>query len=156
MSQARAASHKDAHCFRARRVHDARRTFISLSLADGARRDILRWVTHGPEGDIVGLYTTLPWRARCAEVEKLRIDVREGRVLKFPKVATVGCDSPCDSPSRETKKLPKLVGLEARRRVPRAGLEPSPRRISRDQRGPAAKKIRALPFRANHARDQHP
>jgi integrase len=50
---------------RKRRVHDLRRTFISLALADGARNDVLRWVTHGPDGDIVDLYTTLPWR-RCA------------------------------------------------------------------------------------------
>lgn len=37
-------------------VHDARRTLISLAQADGARRDILRWITHGPEGDIVSDY----------------------------------------------------------------------------------------------------
>src|SRR5712664_4466723 len=34
--------------FRARRTHDARRTFVSLALADGARKDILKWVSHGP------------------------------------------------------------------------------------------------------------
>jgi hypothetical protein len=31
-----------------RRQHDARRTFISIARADGARPDILRWATHGP------------------------------------------------------------------------------------------------------------
>jgi hypothetical protein len=36
--------------FRVRRVHNARRSFVSLSLADGARRDVLRWITHGSEG----------------------------------------------------------------------------------------------------------
>jgi integrase len=46
---------------RARRQHDARRTFISIARADGARPDILRWVTHGPTGDITDQYTTLPW-----------------------------------------------------------------------------------------------
>lgn len=25
-------------------------------------------ITHGPEGDIVDLYTTLPWAALCGEV----------------------------------------------------------------------------------------
>jgi len=109
--------------FRARRTHDARRTFVSLSLADGARRDILRWITHGPEGDIVSLYTTLPWDALCAEVSKLRVEVREGRLLKFQKLAAVGCDSPCDSPNDEAKKLSSRVGLEAKVTVPRAGLE---------------------------------
>src|SRR5260370_41740264 len=32
---------------------------VSLSLAHGARRDILRWITHGSEGDIVSQYTSL-------------------------------------------------------------------------------------------------
>ena len=60
---------------RPRRQHDARRTFISLAIADGARKDILRWVTHGPEGDIVDLYTTLPWHTLCEEVARLKIDL---------------------------------------------------------------------------------
>jgi hypothetical protein len=55
---------------RARRQHDARRTFISLTIADGARKDTLRWVTHGPEGDVVELYTTLPWHTLCEEVAR--------------------------------------------------------------------------------------
>src|SRR5262245_31094884 len=42
---------------RLRRQYDSRRTFISLSQADGARKDILRWVTHGATGDIVDFYT---------------------------------------------------------------------------------------------------
>jgi len=72
--------------FRARRTHDARRTFISLCLADGARRDILRWITHGPEGDIVSAYTTLPSPSLSDEVDKLRIKLLEGRVLEFPRL----------------------------------------------------------------------
>jgi hypothetical protein len=86
------------------RTHDARRTFVSLSLADGSRRDILRWITHGPEGDVVSAYTTLPWASLCGEVAKLRIELREGRLLEFRKLASGACDSPCDSPSVETKK----------------------------------------------------
>lgn len=58
---------------RLRRHYDSRRTFISLTHGDGGRKDILRWITHGPEGDIVSLYTTLPWKALCDEVAKLRI-----------------------------------------------------------------------------------
>lgn len=61
---------------RGRRVHDTRRTFISLALADGADRDKLAWVTHGPKGDIVSLYTTLPWDALCTEVAKLKVELR--------------------------------------------------------------------------------
>jgi integrase len=58
---------------RRRRQHDLRRTFISLAIADGARKDILKRVSHGPEGDIMDMYTTLPWSAVCAEVAKLNI-----------------------------------------------------------------------------------
>jgi hypothetical protein len=35
-------------------------------------------VTHGPRGNIVDLYTTLPWELLCDQVGKLRIDVRAG------------------------------------------------------------------------------
>src|SRR5262249_26099440 len=74
---------------RRRRQYDSRRTFISLAQADGARKDILRWVTHGPEGDIVSLYTTLPWAALCDEVAKLNVGLRAGRLLQLPKMANV-------------------------------------------------------------------
>lgn len=61
---------------RGRRVHDTRHTFISLALADGADRDKLAWVTHGPKGDIVSLYTTLPLESLCTEVAKLKVELR--------------------------------------------------------------------------------
>jgi len=72
---------------RQRRQYDSRRTFISLAQADGARKDILRWITHGPDGDIVSIYTTLPWNALCEEVAKLRITLRDGRLIQLPKAA---------------------------------------------------------------------
>jgi hypothetical protein len=65
-------------------THDLRRTFISLALADGARKDVLRWVTHGPEGDIVDLYTTLPWSALCEAVAALKVTRRDGAVIELP------------------------------------------------------------------------
>lgn len=58
-----------------RRQHDARRTFISLARADGARGEILEWCTHSPKGDIISLYTTLPWATFCEEVLKLKIEL---------------------------------------------------------------------------------
>ncbi|MBV8761509.1 MAG: site-specific integrase [Deltaproteobacteria bacterium] len=73
---------------RARRQHDARRTFISIARADGARPDILRWATHGPTGDIVDDYTTLPWPTLCEEVAKVRVSVLEGKVIELPLAAT--------------------------------------------------------------------
>jgi len=75
---------------RRRRQYDSRRTFVSLAQADGARRDILRWITHGPEGDIVSLYTSLPWTALCEEVAKLNIALRAGQVLELRKAANSG------------------------------------------------------------------
>lgn len=71
---------------RPRRQHDTRRTFISLAIGDGARKDLLRWVTHGPEGDQMDDYTTPPWDALCREVASLRIRLPEGdaRVIALP------------------------------------------------------------------------
>jgi len=71
---------------RNRRGHDLRRTFITLAQVDGARRDFLETITHGPRGDIVSLYTTFPWPELCAEVAKLRIELREGELIEFPTV----------------------------------------------------------------------
>ena len=69
---------------RDRRGHDLRRTFITLAQVDGARRDLLETVTHGPRGDIVSLYTTFPWPALCDEIARVRIELREGEVVPFP------------------------------------------------------------------------
>jgi hypothetical protein len=96
---------------RPRRVHDARRTFISLALADGARKDILRWATHGPEGDVVSLYMTLPWATLSEEVAKLRVQIRVNKTLEFQGVAAEPCDSPCDSPDRDPENSNGGEGL---------------------------------------------
>ncbi|MBI4934899.1 MAG: hypothetical protein HY828_13535 [Actinobacteria bacterium] len=61
---------------RRRRQHDLRRTFITLSRADGADKDWLRWVTHGvQQGDIMDVYSSPPWDVLCREVAKLRINL---------------------------------------------------------------------------------
>tara|TARA_R110002096_G_scaffold436100_2_gene667798 strand:- start:50865 stop:51584 length:720 start_codon:yes stop_codon:yes gene_type:complete len=67
----------DALGFRRRRQHDLRRTFITLARAGGARPDILRWATHGPTGDIVDIYTSMPWESLCEAVAYLKVDFRE-------------------------------------------------------------------------------
>ena len=64
---------------RERRGHDLRRTFITLAQVDGARRDLLETMSHGPRGDIVSVYTTFPWPALCAEIAKLKIELRAPR-----------------------------------------------------------------------------
>jgi integrase len=74
----------DRLMLRRRRQHDLRRTFISLARADGARRDVLETVTHGARGDILDMYTTLPWASVCEEVAKLKIRLVGGKVLAWP------------------------------------------------------------------------
>ncbi|HUR93089.1 MAG TPA: tyrosine-type recombinase/integrase [Gemmatimonadales bacterium] len=60
--------------FRARRTHDARRTFISAVAAAGVPELHQKWVTHGPRrGTILGAYTTLPWETLCAAVLAIRL-----------------------------------------------------------------------------------
>ncbi len=66
---------------RPRHGHDLRRTFITLAQVDGARRDLLETITHGPRGDIINVYTTFPWPALCEEVRKLTLTLREGQLL---------------------------------------------------------------------------
>jgi integrase len=70
---------------RHRRGHDLRRTFITLARVDGARKDILEAVTHGPRGNIMDVYTTLPWASLCEEVAKLRVERRAGDVVPLPR-----------------------------------------------------------------------
>jgi hypothetical protein len=75
---------------RSRRQHDARRTFISIARADGAVAHTLHFATHGPDGEIMDDYTTLPWSALCAEVAKVRLSIREGRALEMPVAVASG------------------------------------------------------------------
>ncbi len=56
---------------RPRRVHDTRRTMITLALNDGARRDVLQGITHGQKGEIIDLYNSPLWALKCDELSKL-------------------------------------------------------------------------------------
>jgi len=75
---------------RERRNHDARRTMISLARAGGASKDLLEWVTHGPPGDVIDGYTTLPWETLCQQVPCIKIERREGKLLALPVAAGGG------------------------------------------------------------------
>jgi hypothetical protein len=75
---------------RPRRQRDCRRTFRSLCLDDGARRDLLRWATHGRPGDVGGLYESPDWKAVCAEVAKLNVELHESKVIAFHVAAAAG------------------------------------------------------------------
>jgi hypothetical protein len=65
---------------RGRRVHDLRRTGISLARGDGADRDRLRRGTHAPSVDMMELYTSVDWALLCGEVSKLKVRRRRGIV----------------------------------------------------------------------------
>jgi integrase len=67
---------------RHRRGHDLRRTLVTLCQVDGARSDLLKTITHGPSGDIINVYSSFPWPALCAEIAKLKIELREGKLLE--------------------------------------------------------------------------
>jgi len=47
--------------------------------------DTLHFATHGPDGEIMGDYTTLPCAALCAEVAKVRISLRKGKLIEMPR-----------------------------------------------------------------------
>lgn len=68
-----------------RRGHDLRRTLITLARTDGAIDSLLRWVTHGPRhGEMLDVYSSPPWAALCTEIAKLRVSLREGKVITLP------------------------------------------------------------------------
>lgn len=59
---------------RRRRVHDTRRTFISLATGDGADKYLLKFVTHGrPKSDAFDDYVSPPWPSLCEQVAKLQV-----------------------------------------------------------------------------------
>lgn len=75
--------------YRRRRVHDSRRTLVSLARADGADKDILHIITHGPKaGDMMDLYSSLPWETFCKQISCLRLSLREGLVTPLRAVSS--------------------------------------------------------------------
>jgi integrase len=58
---------------RHRRLHDSRRTFISVARSSGAHQDAVRSVSHRTTGDkILDAYTTFEWEALSAAMAELR------------------------------------------------------------------------------------
>ncbi len=51
-----------------RRTHDTRHTFISRARRGGARKDIIKRITHNTTGDIVDHYTHVEWDAFCQAI----------------------------------------------------------------------------------------
>ena len=61
--------------FRGRRQHDARSTFITLALSDGARKDVLRALTHPSPKSAFDVYPSFPWEITCEAVAQLKIQL---------------------------------------------------------------------------------
>jgi len=101
-----------------RRVHDLRRTFISLARDDGADKDILRRGTHQPPKDVMELYTTVEWRKLCDEVAKLRISLADPLGKGPSPVSDLGAG--LGAVTRKTP-LPRGVKWWRRRESNRAG-----------------------------------
>ncbi len=146
---------------RKRRQYDSRRTLISLAQADGARKDILRWITHGPEGDIVSAYTTLPWTTLCEEVAKLKIGLREGRLIVLPKVANSdGAAENLLQPLLQTRRVnPERSVLSALSTSSVSVPDGIRTQANQHRQGPAENsyaEIRGLPLPKRRARDQLP
>lgn len=68
---------------RRRRLHDLRRSHVTLCRADGARPDLLRFVSHGPSASMTDLYTTPTWASLCEQVGCLQLRPRAGNVVSI-------------------------------------------------------------------------
>jgi integrase len=97
---------------RRRRIHDFRRTFISLARDDGARKDIIRWMTHPPTGDVVDDYFTPAWSTLCEEISKLKIQLREpANVIALPAREAVGGNGQQPARDADEARAPGLAAL---------------------------------------------
>lgn len=107
--------------WRKRRFYDTRRTFISRCQADLIPKDIYRWWTHGPPSgaDAVDLYASVDWPAHCREILKLKVDLKEGLLLKLAAVGADNRDSEWDS-------LRLVPGMTSESDVGARGFEPPP------------------------------
>lgn len=112
---------------------------LALQL-DGAAPAKNRLISHGPEGSVIGDYTTLPWSDLCAQVSLLRIGLRGAAEVRALPVAVggreAGAEEKPDPPEgggggggRSAGHAGARVPANQRRdsdfRVPRAGFEPA-------------------------------
>ncbi len=58
---------------RRRRVHDMRRTFVTLASQDSGRADLVEVISHKGRGDVLAQYTSFPWEALCGAVAAMRV-----------------------------------------------------------------------------------
>lgn len=93
--------------------HAMRATFLTLLEVDGANMGLVRRATHAAPGDAFSGYLRAPWPAVCAEVGKLKIELRRhAEVVPLRAVASAGSGySSGYSPSKSTENAPKTGGL---------------------------------------------
>lgn len=100
---------------RVAKVHDARRTFISLAQADGAQREHLLPVTHSSRATRAAfdLYTTIPWATRSAAVASFR-PVPPSNYSELARwiLAETGCYVAQQVPEISGEKLMEAPGVE--------------------------------------------
>lgn len=115
---------------RNRRGHDLRRTLITLARGDGAIDSLLRWITHGPKpSEILDVYSSPPWESLCTEIGKLKIELREGKVIAM--AANDPTSGPRD-PDGTGKVQERSKILNPARMVARPGLDEEYLRPRRD------------------------
>jgi integrase len=106
---------------RPRRIHDARRSFISLTQDDGANGDVIRTITHPKDVDVFGSYTTFAWSRVCAEVSKLKIGLKPSSAgSELPAAASVRELPATSLASPASPALQEQAGVQAQA----AGREP--------------------------------
>jgi integrase len=67
-----ARHHLPAVQLRHRRLHDARRTFISIARSSRVDKSLVRAITHRATADtVLDAYTTFEWEATCQELSKV-------------------------------------------------------------------------------------
>jgi hypothetical protein len=122
---------RERHCttlgLRTRRLHDARRSFISLSQDDGADPSVIRRITHPGEGDVFSSYTTYSWARMCAEVAKLNIRAPAAS-LKLPEGPRAPLALPAPEASQEVLSEDRQPAKGASLTMLRGGLGRSSRR----------------------------
>lgn len=96
---------------RKRDLYDFRRTFVSIAEDDGVSRENVEWLIHGPRGDVHDGYRSPAHSALCAEVAKIKIGLREGRVLELRRAAVAGAQPP-ETRSASPKKRDSRVTVQ--------------------------------------------
>ena len=116
--------------FRHRRGHDLRRTMVSLSREDGARKDILELCTHNPKktGSSIDVYTTFPWEALCREVEKLVVRRHDPRQRAQMRAVALTSAPPNGEPEEPPPGRPPMRVVVAPDDDSAPGAEPGPGR----------------------------